>query len=72
MMDKKTVTQDGYEWIQRGGYLWGGYPTIKSYMGFSSVESVVTWAYRHNLKKIKHGKYTLIRKDQVDKVSGAS
>jgi hypothetical protein len=66
-----TVTQDGHEWVERAGYLWGTYKTIRSYIGFCSIESVVAYAARHNLRRIKHGKYTLLRKDQVDHVSGA-
>jgi len=62
-MSSPTVTQDGYEWFQRAGFLWGTYRTIQSYIGFGSPE--------HNLKRIKHGKYTLLRKDQVDQVTGA-
>jgi hypothetical protein len=41
-------------------------------MGFGSDESVIAYAARHNLKRIKHGKYTLLRKDQVDSVTGAA
>jgi len=66
-----TFTQDGHEWVQRAGYLWGTYKTIRSYIGFSSAESVIAYAARHNLRRIKHGKYTLLRKDQVDHVTGA-
>ena len=66
-----TVTQDGHEWIQRAGHLWGTYTTYKSYLGFWSNESVIAYAARHNLRRIKHGKYTLLRKDQVDSSTGA-
>lgn len=66
-----TVTQDGHEWIQRAGSLWGTYKTIRSYIGFCSTESVIAYAARHNLRRIKHGKFTLLRKDQVDQVTGA-
>lgn len=70
-MSSPTVTEDGYEWFQRAGFLWGNYRTIQSYIGFGSTESVISFAARHNLKRIKHGKYTLLRKDQVDQVTGA-
>lgn len=70
-MSSPTVTQDGYEWFQRAGFLWGTYRTIQSYIGFGSTESVISFAARNNLKRIKHGKYTLLRKDQVDQVTGA-
>ena len=66
-----TVTQDGHEWVQRAGHLWGTYETVRSYIGFRSSESVISYAARHNLRRIKHGKYTLLRKDQVDLVTGA-
>ena len=67
-----TVTQDGHEWLQRAGYLWGTYNTIRSYIGFRSTESVIAYAARNNLRRIKHGKFTLLRKDQVDRATGAS
>lgn len=67
-----TVTRDGHEWIQRAGYLWGTYKTYRSYLGFGSPESVIAYAARHNLRRIKHGKYTLLCKDQVDSVTGAT
>lgn len=67
-----TVTQDGHEWIQRAGSLWGTYKTIRSYIGFVSAESVIAYAARHNLRRIKHGKYTLLSKNQVDAKTGAS
>lgn len=67
-----TVTEDGHEWIPRAGYLWGNYKTVQSYIGFRSIQSVVAYAARHNLRRIKHGKQTLLRKDQVDLATGAS
>ena len=71
-MSTPTVTKDLHEWFQRAGYLWGTYETYQSYSGSKSIESVVAFATRHNLKKIKHGKLTLLRKDQFDQVTGAS
>jgi hypothetical protein len=52
-MSSPTVTEDGYEWFQRAGFLWGTYRTIQSYIGFGSTESVISFAARHNLKRIK-------------------
>ena len=71
-MNTPTVTQDGHDWIQRAGKLWGTYKTFKSYMGFGSDESVIAYAARHNLRRLKHGKYTILSKDQVDSVTGAA
>ena len=71
-MTTPTVTQDGHHWIQRAGKLWGTYKTIQSYLGLGSTESAVSYAARHNLKRLKHGKYTILSKDQVDQVTGAS
>ena len=71
-MNTPTVTQDGHDWIQRAGKLWGTYKTFKSYMGFGSDESVIAYAARNNLRRLKHGKYTILSKDQVDSVSGAT
>ena len=52
-MNTPTVTQDGQEWFQRAGKLWGTYKTYRSYMGFSSYESVITYAARHNLMSFR-------------------
>ena len=71
-MTTSNIIQDGREWIQRAGFLWGNYKDFQDYIGFSSPESVIAFAARHNLKRIKHGKYTLLRKDQVDSVTGAT
>ena len=68
----KKITQDGHAWIQRAGTLWGTYKIIQSYIGFSSAESVIAYAARHNLRRIKHGKFTLLSKDQVDAKTGAT
>lgn len=71
-MNTPTVHLDGQEWIQRAGTLWGTYHTVKSYLGFCSTGSAIAFAARHNLKRLKHGKYTILSKDQIDSVSGAS
>jgi hypothetical protein len=71
-MNTPTVTQDGHDWIQRAGKLWGTYQTFASYLGRKSANSVACFASRHNLKRIKHGKQVLLSKDQVDSKTGAT
>ena len=71
-MTTPTVELDGHQWIQRAGQLWGTYRTISSYIGYKKPEAVANFALRHNLTRIKHGKQTLLRKDQVDLTTGAN
>ena len=70
-MNKSTVKQDGYEWIVRAGKLWGTYEQFASYLGRESSKSVTIYAANKKLTRIKHGKYTLLNKDEVDRVTGA-
>ena len=71
-MATPTVELDGHQWIQRAGFLWGTYQTVSSYIGYKKPEAVANFALRHNLTRIKHGKKTLLRKDQVDLTTGAN
>jgi len=66
-----TVERDGHFWIQRAGFLWGNYETVSSYIGYSTSQSIANFALRHNLTRIKHGRTTLLRKDEVDATTGA-
>lgn len=70
-MNTPTIQLDGHEWIQRAGKLWGTYRTVKSYLGFCSTGSAIAFAARHNLKRLKHGKLTIVSKDQIDSITGA-
>jgi hypothetical protein len=70
-MSTPTVELDGQQWIQRAGRLWGTYKTTQSYLGFCSTGSVIAFASRHNLKRLKHGKLTIVSKDQIDAITGA-
>ena len=66
-----TVEVDGQNWIQRAGRLWGDYETLTSYGGRSSIESTVNFCARHNLTRVKHGKHTIVPKDDFDAATGA-
>ena len=66
-----TIEIDGYPWIVRAGVPYGTYKTLKSYLGSASIESTVGFVARHNLKKLKHGKLTIIPKPQIDAATGA-
>jgi len=66
-----TVEIDGHHWIMRAGRPCGTYETVTSYLGRSSIDSTINFAARHNLTKLKHGKFTIIPKDQIDRVTGA-
>jgi hypothetical protein len=70
-MKTPTVKIDGHQWYQRAGKLWGNYKTVASYIGYKSPQAVANFALRHNLTRIKHGKQTIVLKDQVDEKSGA-
>ncbi len=70
-MNTPTIELEGHQWIQRAGRLWGTYQTYASYLGRKSPNSVACFAVRHNLTRIKHGKHTLLSKDQVDSTTGA-
>ena len=65
-----TVEADGHNWIQRAGRLWGDYETLASYTG-GSIQSTVNFCARHNLTRVKHGKNTIVPKDQIDAATGA-
>ena len=70
-MTTPTVELDGHQWIQRAGFLWGTYQTISSYIGYKEPQAVANFALRNNLTRIKHGRESCLRKDQVDKTTGA-
>jgi hypothetical protein len=67
-----TVEIDGHDWIQRAGRPCGTYETITSYLGKKSIESSVSFVARHNLTRLKHGKLTIVPKDQIDAATGAT
>ena len=67
---RNLVKQDGLYWISRAEILWGDYETCAEYLGLVS-KSFATYVWRHNLKTIKHGKCSLVRKDHLDKRTGA-
>ena len=69
-MGTKTVAEDGYEWIQRAGQLWGDYSTCASYIGMKR-QSFTVYRYKHNLKTIRHGRKAMIRKSDLDQSTGA-
>jgi hypothetical protein len=67
-----TIEIDGHQWIVRAGVPCGTYETLTSYLGRASVQSTVAFVARHNLTKLKHGKYTIIPKPQIDTATGAT
>ena len=67
-----TVEIDGYNWIQRAGRPCGTYETITAYLGKGSIESSVNFVARHNLTRLKHGKNTIVPKDEIDAATGAT
>ena len=69
-MASKIVTEDGFDWIQRAGQLWGDYRTCAEYVGMKS-DSFAVYRYKHNLKTIKHGRKSMVRKSDLDQSTGA-
>ena len=67
---RNLVTEDGLPWINRAGRLWGTYKTCAEYMG-QAPGSFATYVWRHNLKTIKHGRWSLVSKEELDRKSGA-
>ena len=67
---RNLVQQDGLPWIKRGGRLWGTYKVCAEYMGLSP-GSFATYVWRHNLKSIRHGRRSLVSKEELDQKSGA-
>ena len=67
---RNLVQQDGLMWIKRAGRLWGTYKVCSEYMGLSP-GSFATFVWRHNLVSIKHGRRSLVAKDELDRRSGA-
>lgn len=67
---RNLVQEDGLMWIKRAGRLWGTYKTCAEYMGLRP-GSFATFVWRHNLKSIKHGRRSLVSKDELDRKSGA-
>ena len=68
---RNLVEADGLLWIKRAGVLWGDYPTCAEYIGLAP-GSFATYVWRHNFKTIKYGRRSLVRKDHLDKQSGAA
>ena len=71
-MKTPTIEIDGHQWIVRAGVPCGTYETLTSYLGRASKESTVAFVARHNLKRLKHGKYTIVPKSQIDAASGVT
>ena len=67
-----TIEIDGYQWFLRAGEPYGTYATLTAYLGRASVASTVGFVARHKIKKLKHGKHTIVSKPQVDSVTGAT
>jgi hypothetical protein len=63
--------EDGLPWFQKGGKLWGTYHVCAEYMGIAS-NSFASYVWRHNLRSIKHGRRSLVSKDELDRKSGAA
>ena len=67
---RNLVEEDGLMWIKRAGRLWGTYKTCAEYMGLKP-SSFATFVWRHNLNSIKHGRRSLVSKEELDRKSGA-
>lgn len=67
---KKFVVEDGFEWIPRAGQLWGTYDTCAEYCG-GSRSTFPNYVFRHGIRTIKHGRFTLANKHDLDRKSGA-
>lgn len=66
-----TIIEDGYEWIQRAGQLWGTYDTAADYCGMQRV-SFPSFVCKHKMATIKHGRRSLVNKAELDRVTGAA
>jgi hypothetical protein len=71
MINTPTIKIDGLPWIQRAGQPCGTYETITSYLGRASIQSTVNFVARHNLTRLKHGKFTIVPKAEIDAATGA-
>jgi len=67
-----TIEIDGYPWFLRAGEPFGTYETVTAYLGRRSVASSVAFVAKHNIKKLKHGKQTIVSKPQIDAATGAT
>ena len=67
---RNLVEEDGLMWIKRAGRLWGTYKTCAEYMGLNP-GSFATFVWRHNLNSIKHGRRSLVSKEELNRKSGA-
>lgn len=68
---KNMVEEDKYFWFKKAGLLWGTYDTMSAYTGIAR-SSFPVYVWRHNIKTIKHGRFTLASKLDVDQKSGAA
>lgn len=70
-LPRNLVEADGLQWIKRAGQLWGTYRTCAEYTGIAQ-SSFAAYVWRHNLKSIKHGRRSLVSKEELDRKSGAA
>ena len=68
---RNRVVEDGLPWIKRGGRLWGTYHVSAEYIGIAP-SSFATYVWRHNLVSIKHGRRSLVSKEELDRKSGVT
>lgn len=69
-LPRNTIHLDGLPWIKRAGQAWGNYDVCAEYVGIAR-SSFPVYVWRHGLKTITHGRYKLVRKRDLDQVSGA-
>lgn len=69
-LPRNLVMKDGLMWFSRAGQLWGDYKTAAEYIGCMP-SSFPCYVWRHNLKTIKHGRKSLVSKQELDEKTGA-
>lgn len=67
---RNVIYLDGLPWIKRAGQAWGDYDVAAEYTGIAR-SSFPVFVWRHSIKTITHGRKKLVRKRDLDRVSGA-
>lgn len=68
---RNVIYLDGLPWINRAGQVWGDYDVCAEYIGVAR-SSFPAYVWRHNLPTISHGRKKIVRKRDLDRISGAS
>ena len=67
---RNLVEEDRLMWVPQAGQLWGDYKTCAKYRGISP-SSFAAYVWRHHIKTITYGRRKIVRKTDLDRLSGA-